>query len=56
MGAKRTSRLGASRSEFVRVRPELKGTPQLHQQATPEEISDGIFFENEAAYQASRAA
>jgi hypothetical protein len=48
--------LAKSGDSIVRVRPELKGTPQLHQAATPEEIREGIFFESEAAYQASRAA
>jgi hypothetical protein len=41
---------------IMRVRPEKKGTPELHQPATPEEISDGVFFKNEAEFRASRAA
>jgi hypothetical protein len=45
-----------SGDSIVRVRPELRGTPQLHQPATPEEIREGIYFESESAYQASRAA
>jgi hypothetical protein len=31
---------------IVRVRPEMRGTAQLHQPATPEEIRDGVFFES----------
>jgi hypothetical protein len=41
---------------IVRVRPELRGTPQLHQPATPEEIREGVYYDSEAAYAASRAA
>jgi hypothetical protein len=40
----------------MRVRPELAGTPQLHQPATAEEIADGIFFKDEAEFRAARAA
>jgi hypothetical protein len=40
----------------MRVRPEKKGTPELHQPATPDEISDGVFFKDEAEFRASRAA
>jgi hypothetical protein len=41
---------------IVRVRPEKKGSPELHQPATPEEISDGVFFKDESEFRASRAA
>jgi hypothetical protein len=40
----------------TRVRPELRGTPGLHQPATPEEIANGVFFKDEAEFRASRAA
>jgi hypothetical protein len=40
----------------IRVRPELKGTPGLNQPATSDEIRDGVYFESEAAFLASRAA
>ena len=41
---------------IIRVRPEMKGTPQLNTPATEDEIRDGVFFKDEAAYLASRAA
>ncbi len=40
----------------VRVRPEMKGTPQLHQPASADEIADGKFYKTEAEYLADRAA
>jgi hypothetical protein len=40
----------------IRVRPELKGTPQLNQVATPDEIADGKFYKTETEYLADRAA
>jgi hypothetical protein len=48
--------LAKSGDTIVRVRPEKKGTPELHQPATEDELRDGIYFESEAAYLASRAA
>ncbi len=48
--------LAKSGDQVVRVRPELKGTPQLHQPATPEEVRDGVYYDSEAAYNAARAA
>jgi hypothetical protein len=30
---------------IVRVRPELKGTPQLNQPATADEIADGVYYQ-----------
>jgi hypothetical protein len=45
-----------SGDQVVRVRPELKGTPQLHQPATEQEIRDGVYYDSEMAYAASRAA
>jgi hypothetical protein len=41
---------------IVRVRPELKGTPQLNQPATADEIADGKFYKSESEYLADRAA
>jgi hypothetical protein len=41
---------------IMRVRPEKIGTPELHQPATSEEIADGVFFKDETAYLAARAA
>jgi hypothetical protein len=40
----------------IRLRPELAGTPEFQRFATPEEISDGVWFKNAAEYQASRSA
>jgi hypothetical protein len=40
----------------MRVRPEMRGSPQLHQPATADEIREGVFYDSEAAYLASRAA
>jgi hypothetical protein len=38
------------------VRPALRGTAGLHQIATESEIREGIYYESESAYAASRAA
>jgi hypothetical protein len=40
----------------MRVRPEKRGTPEYHTPATPDELRDGVKFDSEAAYLASRAA
>jgi hypothetical protein len=39
----------------LRVRPEKRGTAEFQTNATQEEIRDGVYFEDEAAYQAARA-
>jgi hypothetical protein len=41
---------------IIRVRPEMKGTPQLNQPATLEEIADGKYYKSETEYLADRAA
>jgi hypothetical protein len=40
----------------VRVRPEKKGTPELHMPASADEIADGKFYKSESEYLADRAA
>jgi hypothetical protein len=56
MNRKNAPWLVKSGDAVMRVRPEKKGTPELHQPASADEIRDGIYFESEAAYLASRAA
>jgi hypothetical protein len=45
-----------SGDSVVRVRPEKRGTSELHQPATPDEIRDGKFYKSESEYLADRAA
>jgi hypothetical protein len=56
MNRKNAPWLVKSGDTIMRVRPELKGTPGLHQPATPEEISDGVWSEAEYLASRSRAA
>jgi hypothetical protein len=45
-----------SGAAVIRVRPEKKGTPELHPLATPDEILDGQYFKDEQEYRENHAA
>lgn len=46
----------AGEGKILRVFPEKRGTHEMYKPAEPDEISDGIFFKDEAEYLASCAA